>query len=289
LSILINKDTIVIVQGITGKQGAFNSRLMIEYGTKIEAGVTPSKAGAVVEGVPVYNSVPDALNEHRADASILFVPAFAAREAALEAINAGIRLLVIITERIPVRDTMEVIATAEKMGSIVIGPNTPGIITPGECKIGMMPPKVFTRGLVGVISRSGTLTYEVAAQLSNKGFGQSTCIGIGGDPCIGLDFVEALEMFREDKDTKAIVLVGEIGGNSEERAAHYIKETSYPKPVVAYVAGRSAPMGKRMGHAGAIILGKAGTAGNKIQEFEMAGVGVAKRPSEISEMLGQLI
>jgi succinyl-CoA synthetase alpha subunit len=289
MSILISKDTKILVQGITGRQGSFHTRLMLQYGAKILAGVTPGKAGAHVDGVSVYNSVGDAIEERQVDASILFVPAYAARDAALEAIEARIHLLVIITERIPVRDSMDIIARARKAGSMIIGPNTPGIIVPNECKIGIMPAHVFKKGNVGIISRSGTLTYEVAAQLSAKGYGQSTCIGIGGDPCIGLDFVEVLKMFRGDGGTKAIVLIGEIGGNSEERAANYIKDTAYPKPVVAYVAGRTAPQGKKMGHAGAIILGKAGTAENKNREFEAVGVGVAKIPSEIPKILAEMM
>lgn len=289
MSILINKDTKILVQGITGRQGSFHTGLMLQYGAKILAGVTPGKAGAYVEGVPVYNSVDDAVEEREVDASILFVPAYAARDAALEAIEARIHLLVIITERIPVRDSMDIIARARRGGSMIIGPNTPGIIVPNECKIGIMPAHVFNKGNVGIISRSGTLTYEVAAELCQNGYGQSTCIGIGGDPCIGLDFVEVLEKFRGDDNTKAIVLIGEIGGDSEERAANYIRDTAYPKPVVAYVAGWTAPQGKKMGHAGAIILGRAGTAENKNREFEAAGVGVAKIPSEIPRILAELM
>jgi len=285
LSILINKDTRILVQGITGRQGSFHTGLMHAYGSKILAGVTPGKTGILVDGVPVYDSVNDAIQQNNVDASVLFVPAHAARSAALEAIEARLPLLVIITEGIPIRDTIEVIARAKKNGLTVIGPNSPGIIVPDECKIGIMPTHVYRKGEVGIVSRSGTLTYEVAAELSRNGYGQSTCIGIGGDPCVGLDFVEALEMFREDHDTRVVVIIGEIGGNAEERAASYIRETAYPKPVTAYVAGWTAPQGKKMGHAGAIILGKAGTAENKKREFESAGVRVAKRPSEIPRII----
>jgi len=289
LSILVNKGTGVLVQGITGRQGSLHTQLMTEYGTKILAGVTPGGGGASVGGVPVYDSVQDAVNKSRVDASIIFVPAYATKEAAFEAIASGIRLLVIVTEGVPVRDTMEILAEAKRGGAVVIGPNTPGLITPSECKVGIMPNHIFCKGDIGIISRSGTLTYEISAELSRKGLGQSTCIGIGGDPCVGLDFVEILEIFREDDSTKAMVLIGEIGGNLEERAARYVEETDYPKPVVAYIVGRTAPQGKRMGHAGAIIYGKAGTAENKIREFRAAGVSVANRPSEISSILKGLV
>jgi len=262
---------------------------MVEYGTRVLAGVVPGRGGASVGGVPVYNSVQDALSKNRIDASVIFVPAYATKDAAIEAIESGIHLLVIVTEGVPVRDTIKILAEARRAGSIVIGPNTPGLIAPNQTKVGIMPGQVFSGGNVGIISRSGTLTYEISAELSRNRLGQSTCVGIGGDPCIGLDFVEALKIFREDDSTQAVVLVGEIGGNSEERAANYIRETRYPKPIVAYIAGHTAPQGKRMGHAGAIILGKAGTAENKVREFQEAGVGVANRPSEIAMLLGRMI
>ena len=238
-------------------------------------------------GVPVYDTVREALAEHDANASIVFVPARFAKDAVIEAIEAGLELVVVITEHIPVRDTMEFLALARREGTTIIGPNTPGIITPGECKLGVMPGHVFERGRVGMISRSGTLTYEIAAQLTRAGLGQSTCLGIGGDPVVGLTFTEVLDMFGEDPETEAVVLIGEIGGNLEELAAEHIRETSYPKPVVAFIAGRTAPPGKRMGHAGAIIMGRAGTAKSKIEALEKAGVPVAETPGQVAELLAE--
>jgi succinyl-CoA synthetase alpha subunit len=260
---------------------------MREYGTKIIAGVTPGKGGQEVDGIPVYNTVPEAVKEHQANTSILFVPARFTRGAVLEAIDAGIKTLVVITEGIPQKDTIEFIAQARKKEDIIIvGPNTPGVINPRlRVKVGIMPGQVFQPGGIGIVSRSGTLTYEIAQQLSRSGHGQTTCVGLGGDAIVGLDFVKLLEMFREDEATESVVLIGEIGGNAEELAAKYIAETNYPKPVVAYIAGRLAPPGKRMGHAGAIIMGSAGTAKSKIDAFARAGVPVAEVPSEIAKLL----
>jgi len=285
MAILIDSDTKAIVQGITGTQGSFHTRLMLNYGTKIVAGVTPGKGGLQVEGVPVYDTVDEALNEHAADASIIFVPAPAVRDAVLEAIGSGLKLIVVITEGVPMKDAMGFIWEAERSNVRIIGPNTPGVITPSECKLGIMPSNVFKKGKVGVVSRSGTLTYEVSAGLTQSGLGQSTCLGLGGDALVGLAFVEALEMFKNDRETDAVALIGEIGGNAEELAAEYIKTTGYSKPVVAYVVGRSAPAGKRMGHAGAIIIGRSGTAESKIKAFESAGVDIAEMPNDVARIL----
>jgi len=287
MGIIVGKETKAIVQGITGTQGSFHTRLMLEYGTKIVAGVTPGKGGMEVHGVPVYDTVKEAIENHEANASIIFVPARFATEAALEAIENGLKTVVIITEHIPVKDAIQIMAKAREKGTTIIGPNTPGIITPNECKLGIMPAHIFKPGVVGIASRSGTLTYEIAAGLTNAGLGQSTCLGLGGDPVVGLNFIEVMEMFRKDDATKAVVLIGEIGGNLEELAAEYISRTNYPKPVVAFVAGRTAPPGKRMGHAGAIIMGRAGTAQSKIEAFQKAGVAVAEKPREVAKILAE--
>ena len=275
----------MIVQGITGKQGSFHTKLMLEYGTRIVAGVTPGKGGTEIGGVPVYDTVEEAKREHSPNASIVFVPAPSAADAAHEALDAGIETVVIVTEHVPVKDAIGIVAHASEVQAMVVGPNTPGIITPGKCKLGIMPSHVFAEGIVGVVSRSGTLTYEIAAGLTGAGFGQSTCLGVGGDPVIGIGFVEALELFEADVQTEAVALIGEIGGNLEELAAEHVERTGFSKPVVAYVAGRSAPAGKRMGHAGAIIMGKAGTAESKIEAFRSAGVDVAEKPSDVAALL----
>ncbi|MCW3985198.1 MAG: succinate--CoA ligase subunit alpha [Candidatus Bathyarchaeota archaeon] len=285
MGIIVGKDTRAVVQGITGTQGSFHTRLMLDYGTKIVAGVTPGKGGVKVLGVPVYDTVKEAVLRHDANASIIFVPAPFAAEAALEAMDANIKAVIIITEHIPIRDSIQIMAYAKQQGVTVIGPNTPGVITPGECKLGIMPAHIFKHGVVGIASRSGTLTYEIAAELTKHSLGQSTCFGLGGDPIVGLSFVDALKMFEGDRQTKAVVLIGEIGGNAEEQAAEYVATMKYPKRVVAFVAGRTAPSGKRMGHAGAIVMGKAGTAAGKIEAFRAAGVKVAARPSDIAEFL----
>lgn len=287
LGLLVGKDTRAIVQGITGTQGSFHTKLMLDYGTQIVAGVTPGKGGARVHGVPVYNTVEEAVKKHGANASIIFVPARFAADAALEALEGGLKTIVIITEHVPVKDAIEVMARAKQHGATVIGPNTPGIITPRECKLGVMPAHVFKPGIVGVVSRSGTLTYEIAAGISAKGLGQSTCIGLGGDPVVGLSFVEVLRMFEADERTEAVALIGEIGGNLEELAADFVSREGYSKPVVAFVAGRTAPPGKRMGHAGAIIMGGAGTAQSKIDAFREAGIEVAEKPSDVARLLAE--
>jgi len=287
MAIIVGAGTRAVVQGITGTQGSFHTRLMLDYGTNIVAGITPGKGGTEILGVPVHDTVEDAVRVHDANSSIIFVPAPFAAEAALEAMEARITTVAIITEHIPVRDSIRVMAYAKQEGVTVIGPNTPGVITPGECKLGIMPAHVFKRGVVGVASRSGTLTYEIAAELTKCGLGQSTCFGLGGDPIVGLSFVDALRMFEHDRQTKAVVLIGEIGGNAEEQAAEYISTTKYPKLVVAFIAGRTAPRGKRMGHAGAIVMGKTGTAEGKIEALRAAGVKVAEKPSDIAEFLGE--
>jgi len=289
LGIIVNKNTCAIVQGITGTQGSFHTKLMLEYGTKIVAGTTPGKGGTHIFGIPVYDTVEEAQEKHSANASIIFVPAPFAADAALEAMDNGIKTVVIITEHIPIKDAVDLMAYAKQVNATIVGPNTPGVITPGECKLGIMPAHVFAPGTVGIISRSGTLTYEIAASLTRKQMGQSTCLGLGGDPIAGLNFIDALEMFKNDPKTKAVVIIGEIGGNLEELTAEYITKEKYPKPVVAFIAGRSAPPGKRMGHAGAIIIGKTGTAESKIKAFENAGVKVAEKPSDVAKLLTEVI
>ncbi len=287
MGIVIDGNTRALVQGITGSQGSFHTRLMLEYGTKIVAGMTPGKGGSQVHGVPVYDTVEEAQQKHSADASIIFVPAPFAADAALEAMESGIRKIVIITEHIPIKDAITVMAYARQYGATIIGPNTPGIITPLACKLGIMPSHIFSSGCVGIVSRSGTLTYEIAAGLTRKQLGQSTCLGLGGDPITGLNFIDALKMFEIDPQTKAVALIGEIGGDLEELAAKYIAAKKYRKPVVAFIAGRSAPPGKRMGHAGAIVMGSAGTAESKIEAFQKAGVEVADMPNAVADLLSK--
>lgn len=287
MSIIVDGQSRVVVQGITGREGRFHTASMLDYGTKVVAGVTPGKAGEKVEGVPVYSSVAEAVAEHNADTSILFVPARFARDAVFESIDAGIEKIVVVAEGMPQKDAIDFITSARKKGSVVvIGPNCPGVISPAHrTKVGIMPGHIFSPGRVGIVSRSGSLTYEIAWRTTCAGLGQSSCVGIGGDPVIGLDFIGVLEMFRNDEETKHVVLIGEIGGNAEESAARYIGETNYPKPVVAYIAGRTAPAGKRMGHAGAIIMGEAGTARSKLDAFTAAKVPVADKPSDITRLL----
>jgi succinyl-CoA synthetase alpha subunit len=286
LSVIIDKNTRLVVRGITGNEGRFHTLSMKEYGTNVVAGVTPGKGGQNVEGIPVYDRIEDAISREGANTSILFVPARFAKDAVLEDIKSGIKTIVIITEGIPQNDEIEFVAQANKKGVVIIGPNCPGIINPiHKIKVGILPVHIFKPGSIGIVSRSGTLTYEIAWHITDSGAGQSTCIGMGGDPIIGLDFVKLLEMFKKDDETKGVVLIGEIGGNAEEMAAKYILDTKYPKPVVAYIAGRMAPPGKRMGHAGAIIMGSSGTAKSKIEAYNAAGVSVAEKPSEIVKLL----
>ena len=279
MSILVNKNTKVVVQGLTGREGQFHAQQMMDYGTRVVAGVTPGKAGQESLGVPIFNTVADAVEATGANASIIFVPAAFAADAACEASDAGVKLVVVITEHIPVMDMIRVKALMRKNGTHMIGPNCPGVITPGECKMGIMPGYIHNPGKVGLISRSGTLTYEVVHQLTQAGLGQSTCIGIGGDPIPGLGYLELLEMFAGDPDTEAVCLIGEIGGDAEERAAALIKD-GYPKKVFGFVAGLTAPPGKRMGHAGAIISGSKGKAGDKIAAMEEAGITVVRALGE---------
>jgi len=286
MSILVNKNTRVLCQGITGGAGSFHTQQMLEYGTKMVAGVTPGKAGTKVEGVPVFNTVAEAVKKTQANASVIYVPPAFAADAIMEAADAGIELIVTITEGIPALDMIRVMKFINEKKARLIGPNCPGVITPGDCKIGIMPGYIHKPGKVGLISRSGTLTYEAVYQLTTRGIGQSTCIGIGGDSIIGSSFVDLLKLFKEDPDTEAVILIGEIGGTAEEEAADYVKN-HFKKPVVGFIAGSTAPAGKRMGHAGAIISGGAGTAAEKIKAFEAAGITVATSPANIGETLAQ--
>lgn len=288
MSVLVNKETKLIVQGITGGMGKTHTELMKKYGTQIVAGVTPGKKGQSIHGIKVYDTVKEAKDETGANASCIFVPPYLVLDAAYEAFDAGLDLVVIITEGIPPHDEEKIIRRATQLGVKVIGPNCPGIISPGECLIGIHPGIIYKPGKVGMVSRSGTLTYEVALALTNAGIGQSTCIGIGGDPVIGLGFIDCLKLFNDDKDTEAIVLMGEIGGTAEERAAEFIKK-EIKKPVVAYIAGRTAPPGKRMGHAGAIISGGKGTADSKVAAFKDANVKVADVPHQVVDLIKEVL
>jgi len=280
MTILADENSRVVVQGITGNIGSVQTKLMLGYGTRIVAGVTPGKGGQSIYDIPVYDTVEEALLEHEAEASILFVPAGRVLNAAEEAIDAGIRILVIVTEHVPVHDTLKVKALAQKQGVTVLGPNTPGIISPGKTKIGIMPGNLYRSGNVGIVSRSATLAYEIAGNLTEAGMGQSTCAGIGGDPVTGVTFVDLLKMFEKDGETSIVVLIGEVGRTVEEEAADYIGK-KFSKPVVAYVVGRTAPPEKKMGHAGAIIERGRGIAESKIEAFRCAGASVISRPSEV--------
>lgn len=289
MSIFIDEGSRVVVQGITGRDGAFHATQMMTYGTKVVAGVTPGRGGELFSNeVPVYETVREAVAEAGANASVIFVPPSFAADAILEAADAGIRVIVCITEGIPAQDMMRVMPFVRARGSRLIGPNCPGAISPGKTKIGIVPDSIVKSGGIGVVSRSGTLTYEIVWQLTRNGKGQSTCLGIGGDPIIGTNFIDALEAFEADQETEGIVLIGEIGGSDEEEAARYIEE-KMRKPVVAFIAGRTAPPGKRMGHAGAIIEGGSGTAGEKVAAFERVGVPVASVPSEIVSLIEQRV
>jgi succinyl-CoA synthetase alpha subunit len=288
MAILVNRNSRVVVQGITGRDGAFHAKLMKDYGTRVVAGVTPGKGGNFVEGIPVFNTVSEAVEKEGADVSCIFVPAPFAADAIMESADAGIKLIVAITEGIPVQDMVKVVAFVEEKGARLIGPNCPGLITPKEAKVGILPGHIFSRGPVGVISRSGTLTYEIVSHLTAYGIGQSTAVGIGGDPIIGTKFIDLLKIFKEDRETEAVVLVGEIGGTDEQDAALYIKN-EFGKPAVAFIAGRTAPKEKRMGHAGAIISGSEGTAEEKTRAFNEANVAVAKEPQEVAILVKDLL
>ncbi|RLI59275.1 MAG: succinate--CoA ligase subunit alpha [Candidatus Asgardarchaeum californiense] len=287
MSIFVDEKNKVVVQGATGHQGVFHIGEMLNFGTKVVAGVTPGKAGQEVHGVPIFDSVQDSVDETDANTSLVLVPARFAKDAVFEALDANIKTVIVITENIPFHDAMEFVHYAKYKNAILIGPNCPGIASPGKTKIGILPGSIFLEGDIGVASRSGTLTYEIVNSLSEKNIGQSTCVGLGGDPIIGTSFIDALDAFEKDKDTKAIVLVGEIGGTAEEDAAEHIKK-HISKPVFAFIAGRTAPPGKRMGHAGAIIARGKGTAQSKIEAFKKAGVKLARFPTEMADLVKKL-
>ncbi len=288
MSILVDKNTRLAVQGITGREGSFHTQQCVAYGTRVVAGITPGKGGTRHEGIPVFNTVAEAIEKEGANASVIFVPPAFAAEAVMEAVCAGMPLVVCITEGIPTLDMVRVAALLRGSGSRLIGPNCPGIISPGKCKIGIMPGRIFKEGHIGVISRSGTLTYEGVWQLTQRGLGQSTCIGIGGDPIIGTNFIDALKLFNDDPETSAVVMIGEIGGTAEEEAARFIQE-HLRKPVIGFIAGQTAPPGRRMGHAGAIISGGKGTAAEKIAAMKECGLHVAASPADIGETVSRVL
>jgi len=288
VSILVDEKTKLLVQGITGFEGSFHTREAIKYGTKVVAGMTPGKGGQEVDGIPVFDTVKEAVQKTGANASAIFVPPAFSADAIMESAEAGIPLIVCITEGIPTIDMMKVMVFLKQRNTRLIGPNCPGIISPGKCKIGIMPGNIHSPGNVGVISRSGTLTYEAVDQLTKRGIGQTTCIGIGGDPIIGTNFIDLLALFEKDKDTKAVVLIGEIGGTAEEEAAEYIRK-NFSKPVVAFIAGRTAPPGRRMGHAGAIISGGKGTAKEKMEALSAAGIKVVESPASIGDAVASIL
>lgn len=285
MSILVNKNSRVIVQGFTGREGTFHTTQMIEYGTNVIGGVTPGKGGQIHLGKPVFNTVEEAVLKESGNVSVIFVPSVFAGDAIIEAASAGVETIVCITEGIPTLDMVKVKNFLKTTNSKLIGPNSPGIITPDEAKVGIMPANIHKKGRIGIVSRSGTLTYEAVNQITNLGMGQSTAIGIGGDPIIGSDFIDILKLFNKDKDTEAVVLIGEIGGSMEEQAAFYIKENFNNKPVIAFISGQTAPPGRRMGHAGAIISGGKGTAAEKMNVLRENGISVVKNPSDIGEVL----
>ena len=286
---LIDRNTRVIVQGITGSQGTFHTELMQKYGTMIMAGVTPGKGGENVHGIPVYDTITEAQTNHKLDASIIFVPARFTLDAALEAVEAGLNPVTVITEGVPVKDTIQIMAYAKQNDTTIIGPNCPGLIKPSECKLGIMPSHIFKKGNIGVVSRSGTLFYEIAAHITRTDLGQSMCIGLGGDPIVGIDFIDALRWFEDDPETEAVALIGEIGGDAEEKAAQFIADGGFTKPVAGYIAGRSAIPGKRMGHAGAIIQGSSGTAESKISALGNVGVKVGDQSMDVAKALKELV
>jgi len=288
MAIYIDENTKVLVQGMTGNQGSFHAKQMLDYGTNIVAGTSPGKEGQTVEGKPIYNTVSSAVKNHQIDASILYIPAPFAKDAALEAIDAGVKLVVCITEHVPVQDAMKIIAFAKEKGTTLVGPNTFGLVSSGKCKIGIPPNQFFIPGNIGVVSRSGTLSYEIVGNLTDARMGTTTVVGLGGDRVVGLNYIDVLTRFEEDKETKAIVMIGEIGGSSEEDAAEFIKG-NISKPVVAYLAGKSAPVGKRMGHAGAIIEKGKGTFEGKVEALTASGVKVAELPFQVPELLKKVL
>ena len=289
MSILIDENTKVICQGITGNQGMFHTRQAVDYGTKMVGGVRAGKGGEKMDDIPIFNTVAEAVRQTGANASIIYVPASSAVDAILEAVDAGLEIIVCITEGIPALDMVLVKGYLANKKSRLIGPNCPGIITPGKCKIGIMPGYIHQPGTIGVISRSGTLTYEVVCQLTRLGLGQSTCVGIGGDPVVGLNFVDLLKLFAEDNQTEAVMLIGEIGGEVEEATAEYIRSSHFPKPVVAFIAGQNAPPGRRMGHAGAVISGGKGSAKGKMQALQAAGAAVVENPADMARTVKQIL
>ncbi len=288
MSVLVNKNTKVLVQGFTGKNGTFHSEQALAYGTKVVGGVTPGKGGMTHLGLPVFNTMREAVDQTKADASVIYVPAPFVLDSIVEAVDAGVKLIVCITEGVPTLDMLKVKRYVENSGSLLIGPNCPGIITPDECKIGIMPGHIHLKGKIGIVSRSGTLTYEAVAQTTKLGLGQSTCIGIGGDPIPGMSHVDTLALFQNDPETQAIIMIGEIGGTAEEEAAEFVK-SNVTKPVVGYIAGVTAPKGKRMGHAGAIISGGKGTAEEKFAAFEKAGITYTRSPAELGSTMYNLL
>jgi len=288
MSVLVNKDTKILVQGFTGKNGSFHAEQALKCGTKVVGGVTPGKGGSQHLGLPVFNTMKDAVRETGADASVIYVPAPFAKDSIIEAVDSGVKLVVCITEGVPTLDMLQVKRYVESSGARLIGPNCPGIITPGECKIGIMPWHIHLPGKIGIVSRSGTLTYEAVAQTTALGLGQSTCIGIGGDPIPGTSHIDALKLFQDDPETEAIIMIGEIGGSAEEEAAEFAKQY-VTKPIVGYIAGVTAPKGKRMGHAGAIISGGKGTAEEKFAAFEKAGIAFTRNPAELGKTMMELL
>ncbi|MBA7518185.1 Succinate--CoA ligase [ADP-forming] subunit alpha [subsurface metagenome] len=288
MSIFINNNTKLLVQGITGRDGSFHTRQMLNYGTKVVAGVTPGKGGMEVEGVPVFNSAADAVKQTAANTSVLFVPARFASSAIYEAIDAGIKLIVCISEGLPTIELVKITAYLKNKDCRLVGPNSPGIVSSGEAKVGILPGHIFKEGKVGVISRSGTLTYEIVDHITKVGLGQSTCIGIGGDPIIGTKFIDCLELFAQDNDTEAVVIVGEIGGRDEQDTAEYVKKY-FKKPVFGFIAGKTAPPDKRMGHAGAIISGTSGTAAEKVKVFKECGIKVGDTPAEVAQLMKEML
>jgi succinyl-CoA synthetase alpha subunit len=284
MSIFVGKETKLLVQGITGRDGSFHTMQMVKYGTNVVAGVTPGRGGQKVEGVPVFNSVAEAVEKTGANTSVIFVPARFAADAVYEAADSGIKLIVCISEGVPAIEMVKVVAYLKDKDCRLIGPNSPGVVSPDEAKVGILPGHIFKRGSVGVVSRSGTLTYEIVDQITKSGLGESTCLGIGGDPIIGTKFIDCLELFAKDKDTEAVVVVGEIGGRDEQDTAEYVKK-NFKKPVFGFIAGKTAPADKRMGHAGAIISGTAGTAAEKIKAFEENGIVVGETPTEVAQLL----